>query len=119
MDLNTYQNQIPHDIGSAVRNAIRAGEHFLPGLGEPWVSVGGGYGRFRESPAQFYNPNPGFNRHQYRRHPVRCGLGCLFWSKWAPASKPRFYSGLPDYDVTTNASRQHNFYVGAGVMHRF
>jgi len=30
-----------------------------------------------------------------------------------------FYSGIPDYDVDTGRSRQHNYYVGVGVIYRF
>jgi hypothetical protein len=46
----------------------------------PWVSVGGGYGRFRYAPSPlFEGPNPTY-RHQYRRITVRswswmCGYG--------------------------------------------
>jgi hypothetical protein len=61
MDLNTYVNQIPHDIGALfVTPSVRV-NIFATDSVSPWVSVGGGYARFRESPQlNFYgNPNPG------------------------------------------------------------
>jgi len=30
-----------------------------------------------------------------------------------------YYSGVPDLNVTTVRSRQHNIYVGGGVIRRF
>jgi hypothetical protein len=47
MDLNTEQNAIPKDIGALfVTPSVRL--NIFSGQGvTPWVSVGGGYGRFR------------------------------------------------------------------------
>ena len=50
MDLNTYQNQIPNDIGALFVTPSAAGEHFLPGLGEP---VGERRWRLRTFPGVF------------------------------------------------------------------
>ncbi|MFY9703347.1 MAG: outer membrane beta-barrel protein [Terriglobales bacterium] len=121
MDLNTYQNQIPHDIGALFVTPSARVNIFYRDSVSPWVSVGGGYGRFRESSQlNFYNPNPGSTGTNTGVIQFGAGLDVWFWSKWGARFEARdFYSGLPDYDVTTNASRQHNFYVGAGVMHRF
>jgi hypothetical protein len=30
-----------------------------------------------------------------------------------------FYSGVPDLNVNTGRSRQHNYYVAVGVVRRF
>lgn len=50
MDLNTAQNVIPKDIGALfITPSVRV--NFFPGQGfTPWLSAGGGYGRFREAP---------------------------------------------------------------------
>ena len=50
MDVNSFDTRIPKDIGAlfmtpSVRLNIFSGESVTP-----WVSVGGGYGRFREAP---------------------------------------------------------------------
>jgi hypothetical protein len=48
------------------------------------------------------------------------GLDVWFWHVWGARFEARdFYSGDPDLNVVTNNSRQHNYYVGVGVMHRF
>jgi hypothetical protein len=60
MDLNTGANQIPKDIGALFMTpSVRL--NFFSGQGvTPWVSAGGGYGRFREAPSlNFYGPNLG------------------------------------------------------------
>lgn len=121
MDLNTYANSIPKDIGAlfitpSVRVNIFSGDSVTP-----WVSVGGGYGRFREAPVRnFYGPNPGATGTNTGVVQFGAGLDVWFWHTWGGRFEARdFYSGLPDYTVTTGSSRQHNYYVGVGVIHRF
>jgi hypothetical protein len=47
-------------------------------------------------------------------------LDVWFWHKWGFRAEARdFYSGNPALNVTTGTSRQHNYYVGAGVAYRF
>jgi hypothetical protein len=53
---------------------------------------------------------------------LQFGVGMDVWifPKWGARLEARdFYSGIPDYDVDTGRSRQHNYYVGVGVIHRF
>jgi hypothetical protein len=121
MDLNTYANSIPKDIGAlfitpSVRVNIFSGDSVTP-----WVSVGGGYGRFREAPVRnFYGPNPGATGTNTGVVQFGAGLDVWFWHSWGARVEARdFYSGLPDYTVTTQSGRQHNYYVGVGVVHRF
>jgi len=121
MNLNTYENQIPKDIGAlfvtpSARVNIFAGDSFTP-----WVSVGGGYGRFREAPVRnFFGPNPGTTDTNTGVIQFGAGVDVWVWERWGARFEARdFYSGLPDYTVDTLNSRQHNYYVGAGVVHRF
>ncbi len=121
MNLNTYENQIPKDIGALfVTPSLRVNMFSSDSL-TPWVSVGGGYGRFREAPLRnFYGPNPGETGTNTGVVQFGAGLDVWVWDKWGARFEARdFYSGLPDYTVDTSASRQHNYYVGAGVVHRF
>jgi hypothetical protein len=121
MDLNTYENQIPKDIGALfVTPSVRVNV-FSKDSVSPWVSFGGGYGRFREAPVRnFYGPNPGQTGTNTGVVQFGGGLDVWFWHRWGARFELRdFYSGRPDYLVDTNVSRQHNYYVGAGVMHRF
>ena len=120
MDVNYHLGTTPKDIGAlfvtpSVRVNIFSGESVTP-----WVSVGGGYGRFREAPVTLYeNPNPssGSNTGVVQ---FGAGLDVWVWHTWGGRFEARdFYSGTPAFNVDTGRSRQHNYYVGVGVIHRF
>jgi len=120
MDVNYHLGTTPKDIGAlfvtpSVRMNIFSGDSVTP-----WVSVGGGYGRFREAPVTLYeNPNPssGSNTGVVQ---FGAGLDVWFWHTWGGRFEARdFYSGTPALNVDTGRSRQHNYYVGVGVTHRF
>ncbi|HYU46940.1 MAG TPA: hypothetical protein VEK84_12300 [Terriglobales bacterium] len=121
MDLNTEQNVIPKDIG-ALFIAPSARLNFFPGQGiSPWVSAGGGYGRFREaSQLNFFGSNPGPTGSNTGVIQLGAGLDVWPWRGWGFRLEARdFYSGEPALNVTTTNSRQHNYYVGMGVIRRF
>ncbi len=120
MNVNYNLGTNPKDIGMyfvtpSLRVNIFSGDSVTP-----WVSAGGGYGRFRVSSATLYQePNPGSGS---KTGVVQFGAGLdvWFWHRWGGRFEARdFYSGDPDLNVTTNNSRQHNYYVGVGIMHRF
>jgi hypothetical protein len=120
MNVNYYYGTTPKDIGAlfitpSLRLNIFSGDSVTP-----WVSVGGGYGRFRYAPVTLYeNPNAasGSNTGVVQ---FGAGLDVWVWHRWGAKFEARdFYSGDPNLNVTTNNSRQHNYYVGVGVAHRF
>jgi len=120
MDVNYHLGTTPKDIGAlfvtpSVRMNIFSGDSVTP-----WVSVGGGYGRFREAPVTLYenrNPSSGSNTGVVQ---FGAGLDVWFWHTWGGRFEARdFYSGAPALNVDTGRSRQHNYYVGVGVIHRF
>ena len=121
MDLNTGDNLIPEGYQSLfVTPAVRV--NFFSGQGvSPWVSVGGGYGFFKQSDQLvFGGPNPGQTHTNTGVFQVGAGLDVWPWEKWGFRLEARdFYSGVPDLNVTTVRSRQHNYYVGGGVIRRF
>jgi len=121
LNLNTDQNQIPKDIGALFLTPSLRVNIFSGDSVTPWVSAGGGYGRFREAPERnFYGPNPGEHGTNTGVIQFGAGLDVWFWHLWGARFEARdFYSGLPDFTVDTANSRQHNYYVGVGVMHRF
>ena len=121
MDLNTQFNGVPKDVGAlfvtpSLRMNIFSGDSVTP-----WVSAGGGYGRFREAPElNYYNPNPGPTGTNTGVLQLGAGLDAWIWHRWGVRAEARdFYSGVPALDVDTGRSRQHNYYVGVGIMHRF
>jgi hypothetical protein len=120
-DLNYRYDQVPKDIGALfVTPSVRL--NIFSGQGvTPWVSAGGGYGRFRESSSlNFYGTNPGATGTNTGVIQFGAGLDVWVWQRWGARVEARdFYSGVPDYNVDTGRSRQHNYYVGIGVVHRF
>jgi len=127
MDLNTGANQIPKDIGAlfltpSVRLNIFSGDSVTP-----WVSVGGGYGRFRYAPGlNFFGPSQESGGGNTGVVQFGGGLDAWIWHRWGARGEVRdFYSGEPDLSalpsepVNTRNSRQHNYYVGVGIIHRF
>jgi hypothetical protein len=121
MDLNTGANLIPKDIGALfVTPSVRV-NIFSRDSVSPWVSVGGGYGRFREaSELNFFGANPGPTGTNTGVVQFGAGLDVWVWHRFGARLEARdFYSGNPALNVDTNRSRQHNYYVGAGVAYRF
>jgi len=121
MDLNYRQDVIPKDIGALfVTPSVRV--NLFSGQGvSPWVSVGGGYGRFREASTLVWGgKNPGPTSTNTGVVQFGAGLDVWFWHRWGARLEARdFYSGTPDLNVDIGKSRQHNYYVGIGVAHRF
>jgi hypothetical protein len=121
MDVNyPLGRETPKDIGAlfvtpSLRLNIFSGDSVTP-----WVSVGGGYGRFRVAPVTLYEtPNPGSGSNTGVVQ-FGAGLDVWVWHSWGARFEARdFYSGAPDLNVDTGRSRQHNYYVGLGVVHRF
>ena len=121
MDLNLAAHGIPNDIGALfVTPSVRV-NIFSNDNVSPWVSVGGGYGRFRYAHSdEFYGTNTGPSGSNTGVVQFGTGLDVWFWDHWGFRGEARdFYSGEPSYNVDTNRSRQHNYYVGVGVLYRF
>ena len=121
MDMNLAAHGIPNDIGALfVTPSIRVNA-FQNDSVSPWVSAGGGYGRFRYAASdEFYGKNTGPSGSNTGVVQFGAGVDIWFWQKWGFRGEARdFYSGEPSYNVDTNRSRQHNYYVGVGVVHRF
>ena len=122
MDLNTGADQVPKDIGAlfvtpSIRMNIFSGDSVTP-----WVSVGGGYGHFREAgELNYYGTNPGPTSTNTGVVQFGTGLDVWFWHRWGFRAEARdFWSGAPTLgEAQTGLSRQHNYYVGVGVTHRF
>jgi hypothetical protein len=121
MDLNYNLGLVPAHIGAVfVTPSVRANLFYGQGV-SPWVSIGGGYGHFSESSTlSFGAPNTGSTGTSTGVLQVGAGLDVWPWTHWGGRLEARdFYSGIPDYDVVTSRTRQHNFYVGVGVIYRF
>lgn len=119
--LNTGQDLIPASY-KAFFVTPSARVNFFSGAGvSPWVSAGGGYGLFKEAGhLLYYGPNPGSTRTNTGVAQFGAGLDVWPWHRWGFRLEARdFWSGVPDLNVNTGRSRQHNYYVGGGFIYRF
>jgi hypothetical protein len=87
----------------------------------PWVSVGGGFGHFSEnSSLNYYGTNPGTSS---TSGVLQGGLGLdvKVWRHFYIRGQVRdFWSGTPNLPLAdTGKTRQHNYFVGGGLMWRF
>jgi hypothetical protein len=114
-------NLVPKDYKSFfVTPSLRA--NLFPGNGlSPWVSVGGGFGYFKESSSlEFGGANPGQTGTTTGILQFGGGLDVKLLSRLSLRGEVRdFYAGVPQVNVDIGKSRQHNFFVGAGVIFHF
>jgi hypothetical protein len=124
-DLNSGGNVVPIDYKQIfVTPSVRV--NLFPATAvSPWVSLGGGFARFSENKNLIYSgPNPGGSstsgvlqagfgldvnpfQNRYRRFGFRLDVR-------------DFWSGTPDLPLAdTGKTRQHNFFVGGGVIWHF
>lgn len=123
-DLHYGANLVPGQYSSMFLTPA-ARVRFLEGLAfQPWVSVGGGLGRFVASKdLEFGGVNTGHRIKTTGALDAALGLDVPLGRKFRNAIF-RFeardnWSGVPPINVTTGNTRQHNFYVGGGVVFKF
>jgi len=82
----------------------------------PWVSVGGGFGHFSGSAVQF-QPKTGTTTGVFQ---IGGGLDVHLIGRFDLRGEVRdLWSGVPQLHVSTNESRQHNLFVGGGIVWHF
>ena len=94
----------------------------FPDLGvSPWVSVGGGVGHFSDSSSLLFGgKNPGKTGTTSGVFQAGVGLDVHLLGKLSLRGEARdFWSAVPKANVNTGNSRQHNFFVGGGIVWRF
>jgi opacity protein-like surface antigen len=118
--LNYTLNQVPKDFNSFFLTPS-ARISFFPASGfSPWISGGGGFGRFSESSTlEFGGPNPGPSSNTVGA--VQLGLGLdvrLLRSVRLRGEVRDFYSGQPDLNINPQV-RRHNLFAGIGLAWHF
>jgi opacity protein-like surface antigen len=122
-DLNYGTDQTPEQYSSTfITPSARV--TLIPNLAiSPWFSFGGGLGHFVASKdLQYYNTNPG-----PRIKTTSALQGAVGMDVRIPnLKKTRFrvearddWSGVPQINVNTGKTRQHNYYVGGGLVFHF
>jgi hypothetical protein len=82
----------------------------------PWVSIGGGFGHFSGT------SNTSVNNAGNTTGVLQGGFGLdvkLFRHYSLRGELRDFWSGVPQLNLPTNNSRQHNLFVGGGVVWHF
>ena len=87
----------------------------------PWVSLGGGFGHFSEDKSLLFGgKNPGGSS---TTGVLQGGIGLdvRVWHRFSIRGEVRdFWSGTPNFPLAdTGKTRQHNFFVGGGVIWHF
>jgi hypothetical protein len=114
-------NRIPEQYASyfvtpAARLAAFAGDAV-----NPWVSVGGGFGHFTPSSnLLFGGKNPGSTGTNTGVFQAGIGLDVKIFHQFSLRGEGRdFWSGVPQLNVNTGKSRQHNIFAGGGIVWHF
>ncbi len=120
-DVHFSVNLIPGDYNSYfVTPSVRANVFASSGI-SPWISLGGGFGHFSESSRlEFGGKNPGKTGTTTGVFQIGGGLDVKIYKSLRLRGEIRdFDSGVPQLNVNTGKSRQHNLFAGGGVVWRF
>lgn len=122
-DLNSGENVVPSGYKSLFVTPAARVNIFPDTAFSPWVSLGGGIGRFMQDKSLVYGgTNPGKNTLSGVLE-AGVGLDVRIWRHYSLRGEARdFWSGFPSYPLattTTSKSRQHNYFVGAGIVWHF
>jgi hypothetical protein len=119
-DLNADVFQVPESFRSYFVTPAARLNVFADQAVSPWVSLGGGVGHFNESSRQLGgtpNTTTGTSTGVFQ---LGAGLDVKVIGHFSLRGEARdFWSGTPQLNVNTGKSRQHNFFVGGGVVWRF
>src|ERR1051325_7836907 len=119
--LNFGQNIVPKSFRSYFVTPAARVNLFPTTAFSPWVSVGGGFGRFGESSdLEFGGTNPGNKGTTSGVFQSGGGLDVRIISAFKLRGEVRdFYSGTPQLNANTGKTRQHNIFVGGCVVVSF
>jgi hypothetical protein len=119
--LNFGQNIVPKSFRSYFVTPAARVSLFPTTAFSPWVSFGGGFGRFDESSQlEFGGTNTGQKGTTSGVFQSGGGLDVKILSAFKLRGEVRdFYSGTPQLNANTGKTRQHNIFVGGGVVFSF
>jgi hypothetical protein len=120
-DLNAAQNVVPGQYSSIFITPAARLNLFPEQAVSPWVSFGGGFGHFGESSTLLFGGlNPGKTGTTTGVLQAGVGLDVKIFGRFSLRGEARdFWSGMPDLNVNTGKSRQHNIFVAGGLVWHF
>jgi Outer membrane protein beta-barrel domain len=120
-DLNSGNDVVPKDYKQIFVTPSARLNLFPDTAVSPWVSVGAGFAHFSENKdLLYYGPNPGSSSTSAAIQ-GGFGLDVRVLHQFSIRLDVRdFWSGTPNLPLAdTGKSRQHNFFVGGGVVWHF
>jgi len=119
--LHAAQNLVPKQYSSYFVTPGARLNLFPEVAVSPWISLGGGFGHFSEnSTLEFGGPNPGKTGTTTGVLQAGSGLDVRVFHRFSIRGEARyFWSGVPQLNVATGNSRQHNLFIGGGVVWHF
>ncbi|MGA8443347.1 MAG: hypothetical protein WB714_34370 [Candidatus Sulfotelmatobacter sp.] len=120
-DLHAAQNLVPKKYTSFFVTPAARVNLFPDAAVSPWVSFGGGFGHFSESSTlEFGGTNPGKTGTTTGVLQGGIGLDVKIFGHFSLRGEGRdFWSGVPQLNVATGKTRQHNIFAGGGVVWHF
>jgi hypothetical protein len=120
-DLNAGANVVPQDYQQIFVTPSARFSLFPQTAVSPWLSFGGGFGHFSENSTLIDGgTNPGGSS---TSGVIQGGLGLdvRLWRRFSIRGEVRdFWSGTPDLPLaTTGRTRQHNYFLGGGLVWHF
>ena len=115
MDVHTHANPVSPGYKAIFVTPAARLNLFAHNAVSPWFSIGGGFGHFSGSAVQGLSTGTTTGVFQ-----IGGGLDVAFFRKFSLRGEARdLWSGVPDLNVSTNESRQHNLFVGGGIVWHF
>jgi hypothetical protein len=120
-DVHAAQNVVPGQYSSFFITPAARLNLFPEQAVSPWVSFGGGFGHFGESSTLLFGGlNPGKTGTTTGVLQAGVGLDVKIFGRFSLRGEARdFWSGVPDLNVNTGKSRQHNIFVAGGLVWHF
>ena len=116
-DLNSLFSQVPKNFKSYFVTPSARLNLFANSAVSPWASIGGGFGRFDESSVSGAPSKTGTTTGALQ---VGLGLDVRVFGRFSVRGEVRdFWSGVPQLNVDTGKSRQHNYFVAGGIVWHF
>ena len=114
-------NRIPEKYSSYFVTPAARLQAFSGQAVSPWVSVGGGFGHFAASSTLLFGgTNTGTTGTNTGILQVGAGLDVKIIGRFSLRGEVRdFWSGVPQLNVNTGKNRQHNIFVGGGIVWHF
>jgi hypothetical protein len=115
MDVHTHANPVSPGYKAFFVTPAGRVNLFAHNAVSPWVSVGGGFGHFSGSAVQGLSTGTTTGVFQ-----IGGGLDVAFFRRFSLRGEARdLWSGVPNLNVSTNETKQHNLFVGGGIVWHF